>query len=344
MKLVRPLRPGARPAGLRLLLGLVLAGLLGLVILAPPRAAAAPAATAGSPSLVFSEIYAPVGGDPQGQWFEIHNTQAQLNYPLNGLILATSKTQLTLHSSVVISGETVFTSPTPSYVLFVLSPTAVSGGYVQPVRGATIIPVPQLGALDPQHDALLLYTPDKSLVIDQVNWGPPDQDRNNWPNYNDQMWNPGLDPLTSPSHSWGRTPADQDTNQGHPGDWTLHETLSPGGKVPPLPARGFLDAPTNLAGGLSSLLLWAAFIIIAIIAYRFERLRDTRTYWQLLLAAPSGLLFYTIVVIVGFSQPGGALTNDQKWLSFPVLLLSAIFCLLAVGIFRNVARGLLEGD
>jgi hypothetical protein len=38
------------------------------------------------------------------------------------------------------------------------------------------------------------------------------------------------------------------------------------------------------------------------------------------------------------------LTDDQKWLSFPILAASAVACLLAVAIFQNVARGLLEGD
>jgi hypothetical protein len=184
-------------------------------------------------------------------------------------------------------------------------------------------------------------------VIDQVNWGMPDPA---WPNYDPDMWNPGLDMTVlatgNKDRTWGRTPADQDTNQARPpnGDWTIHEVASPGGRVPPISPTPFLNEWTNVAGALGSLLLWAAFVIIAIIAYRFQRLRDTNTYWQLLLLAPSGLLFYTIIVIIGFSQPGAALTNEQKWLSFPVLALSALFCLIAVGIFRRVARTLLEGD
>ena len=309
---------------------------------AADSAAGAPAAS-GSPSLVFSEVYAPVGSDPATQWFELHNTRANIRYPLNGLILATGHNQVTLSTAEVITGS--------GYVLFVFATDAIAKGLVVPNKGAQVVAVPDLGGLDPAADALILYPPvpgpDKSLIIDQVNWGKPSP---NWPNYNAALWPTGLTPLAvsadGRARSWGRTPADQDTDQPHAagGDWTLHEILSPGGKVTGSPPSEFLLLWTNVAGGLSSLLLWAAFIIIAIIAYRFERLRDTRTYWQLLLLAPSGILFYTIIVIIGFNQPGAALTNEQKWLSFPVLALSAVFCLIAVGIFRNVARSLLEGE
>ena len=333
-----------RAAGLGAVGAVVAALLGGLAVPAPAHAGAvaAPAAS-GSPSLVFSEVYAPVGSDPAAQWFELHNTRPDIRYPLNGLILATGHNQVTLSTAQVITGS--------GYVLFVFATDAVSRALVTPNKGAQVIAVPDLGGLDPQADALILYPPvpglDKSLIIDQVNWGKPDP---NWPNYNAALWQPGLLPLTvsadGQQRSWGRTPADQDTDQGHTagGDWTLHEILSPGDRVAKPDASEFLGVWTNWAGGLSSLLLWAAFVIIAIIAYRFERLRDTRTYWQLLLLAPSGILFYTIIVSIGFSNGRTSLTNNEKWLAFPVLALSAMFCLLAVGIFRNVARSLLEGE
>ncbi len=337
-----------RAAGLWALgaaVALLLAGLVGPLPAhagAADSAVAAPAAS-GSPSLVFSEVYAPVGSDPAHQWFELHNTRSNTRYPLNGLILATGHNQVTLSTAEVITGS--------GYVLFVFATDAISHGLVVPNPGAQVIAVPDLGGLDPQADALILYPPvpgpDKSLIIDQVNWGTPNA---GWPNYNAALWQPGLTPLTvsadEQQRSWGRTPSDQDTDQGHSagGDWTLHEIVSPGDKVAGPAASEFLGFWTNWVGGLSSLLLWAAFVIIAIIAYRFERLRDTRTYWQLLLLAPSGILFYTIIVSIGFSNGRTALNNSEKWLAFPVLAVSAVFCLAAVGIFRNVARSLLEGE
>ncbi len=334
-----PLRARARAAGGRAPTRLLVAALLiGLALpFARPAAAARPASL-GSPSLVFSEVYAPLGSSAQAQWFEIHNLQTTISYPLDGLVIATGERQVTLHSPAAILPN--------GYVLFVLTADAVSRGGVVPLPRATVIPVPDLQSLNPEADALIMKTPDGSLVIDALNWGTPDP---NWLNYDKTLlWNPGLPPLdgtTCGGCTWGRTPADRDSNLARPpdGDWTLHATPSPGGAVAPPVQPAFLGRWTDVAGALGSLLLWLAFVIIAIIAYRFERLRDTRTYWQLLLLAPSGLLFYTVVVILGFSQAGG-LSDFQKWLSFPVLAISALFCLLAVGVFRNVARTLLEGE
>jgi hypothetical protein len=324
--------------------GLCLALFAAAVVL-PRLAGAASTATPAylpSPSLVFSEVYAPANSEPSTQWFEIHNTNQKAQIPLNGLILATARNQVTLSTTQVITGG--------GYTLFVFAPDAITNGNILPAppKTAQVIAVPELGGLDPNADALILSPPipgTGNLVIDEVNWGTPDQ---NWVNYNpDSLWKSGLDTLEPQAdgkiRTWGRTPADHDTDS--PSDWTLHETASPGGRVPPPAGQTvFLNEWTNIAGGLSSLLLWLAFLIIAIIAYRFERLRDTRTYWQLLLLAPSGILFYTVIVIIGFGHPGAALTNDEKWLSFPVLAISAVFCLIAVGIFRSVARSLLEGE
>jgi hypothetical protein len=338
-----PSRFARPPAGRIALAGSLAAVLLVLGLLLLPRPAlAAPVPSQGSPSLVFSEFYAPQDSDEHTQWFEIHNIQPTFSYPLDGLVIATSGRRVTLHTPLVISGTQA--GGTGSYVLFVFSTDAVPRGYVPAVPGAHVIAVPDLGKLNPAADALILYTPDGSLVINQVNWGTPDS---TWLNYNNDLWNPGLlpiDPTKCPTCTWGRTPGDHNTNLPRPpdGDWTQHAIPTPGGAVGPPPQPAFLGGYTDWAGAISSLLLWAAFIIIAVIAYRFERLRDTRTYWQLLLLAPSGLLFYTAVVIIGFGQRGGSLTNDQKWLSFPVLAISALFCLIALGVFRNVSRTLLE--
>jgi hypothetical protein len=331
-----------RTRGVSAFLG-VIALLLGLVGFAPTPAAAAPAAD-GSPSLVIYEVYAPVGADPQSYWFEVYNTQPRTQYPLNGLVIATGSKMITLKTTDVITGG--------GFALFTLAPDAIQRGLVrQPPPAAKVIPVPGLAPLDPSSDALALLTPDRSLVIDQVNWGKPSEA---WPNFallKEMLWSPGLDPLDAVKDkglTWGRTPpvpASIDTNNARPpsGDWTKHATPSPGSKVPPIPQKGILGAPTDYAGAAGSLLIWASFLIVAVIAYRFERLRDTRTYWQLLLLAPSGLLFYTYIVVQAFSQ-GRALTYDERWQAFPPVAVTALLCLIAVGIFRNVARSLLEGE
>jgi hypothetical protein len=308
--------------------------------------AAAPLAR--SPGLVINEVYAPLGSTPDQQWFELHNINPAASYPLNGLILGTGTVSVTLETTRTLGQNLGGLPGATSFVLVVFSADGVRAhnpGLIAPT--IPILEVPALGGLNPEADALILYTPD-GLVIDQVNWGTPQPD---WPNYNSALWNPGLTPLqmSTPARSWGRTAppgGDRDNDTGDGGDWTVHQTLSPGRRVAPPPQNSefYLGGMTNWIGVISGLLVWAVFILIGIIAYRFERLRETRTYWQLLLLAPSGILFYTYIVAQGFASGRAALTDSEKWLSFPILAASAVACLLAVAVFQNVARGLLEGE
>jgi hypothetical protein len=321
---------------------LALAWLLG----SPGSGGVAAAPLARSPGLVISEVYAPRGSTPDQQWFELHNINPAVSYPLNGLILGTSTISVTLETTRTLGQNLGGLPGATSFVLVAFNADGVRASFPGLI-GATVplLEVPALGGLNPEADALTLYTRD-GLIIDQVNWGTPQPD---WPNYNRAMWNPGLPPLpaSTPPRSWGRTDppgGDRDTDTG--GDWTIHHTLSPGRRVAPPAANNefYLGWLTNWIGVISGVLVWGVFVLIGVIAYRFERLRETRTYWQLLLLAPSGILFYTIIVAIGFASGRAALTDSEKWLSFPILAASAVACLLAVAVFQNVARGLLEGE
>jgi len=57
-------------------------------------------------------------------------------------------------------------------------------------------------------DMLVLRNTDRSIV-DQMNWGIPNQE---WPNYNDDLWNPGCDNVDK-GHMLGRVPNGYDTDQ-----------------------------------------------------------------------------------------------------------------------------------
>lgn len=313
-----------------------------LVLGSGPPALARPlrAPLTTSPGLLISEVHAPVGSTPAQQWFELFNQRTGSVYPLNGLMVGNSAISVTLQTPLVLTGGT--------YLLFAFDAGAVRAQYNLPASRAIVeVPEPlKSQGLNPAADALMLATPDGSLIIDEVNWGPANPA---WTNYNAGLWNTGLAPLDNPRYSWGRTfppgaPTDTDTGDGQ--DWTIHKTLSLGTTIPP-PRQNqelFLGLVSNWVGVISGILLWAAFIIVGVIAYRFERLRETRTYWQLLLLAPSGILFYTYIVAQGFASGRAALTDDEKWLSFPILAASAVACLLAVAVFQNVARSLLEGE
>ncbi len=328
--------PGLIGGGMILILAAILWG-------AASGVAAAPLAR--SPGLVISEVYAPVGSTPDKQWFELHNIRTDATYPLNNLILGTSAVSVTLQTTMTLGPNLPGPPGVASYVLVAFSAEGVRANNPGRISATQrILEMPALGGLNPQADALLLYTHD-GMLIDQVNWGTPQPD---WPNYS-ALWNPGLTPVTDPTRSWGRTAppgGDRDTDTGDGGDWTIHETLSPGSRVAPPPASGefYLGGLSNWIGVISGLLLWGVFILIGVIAYRFERLRERRTYWQLLLLAPSGILFYTYIVAQGFASGRAALSDSEKWLSFPILAASAVACAVAVAVFQNVARGLLEGE
>jgi hypothetical protein len=323
-------------AGASLVLALLLLG-SGL----PTRAAPTAAPLARSQGLLISEVYAPVGSSPAQQWFELYNmrTGAGEVYPLNGLILGTGTVSVTLQSTAVISPN--------SYLLVAFDAEGVRTNYKLPAtRNIVEVPEPlkSLG-LNPAADALILYSP-HHMMIDEISWGQPNA---SWPNYNAGLRTANLPRLADRANSWGRTwppGAPRDTDTGDGGDWTLHTTLTLGIQViaPPQNGQGFLGGFTDWVGVISGLLLWAAFIIVGVIAYRFERLRETRTYWQLLLLAPSGILFYAIIVYIGFNQFPPVLTDEQKWLGFPILAASAVARLLAVAVFQHVARSLLEGE
>src|SRR4051794_30947930 len=182
-----PLRRPRRGAPLLALPALCLALLAAAFVLPRLAGAAGPAAPAHlpSPSLVFSEVYAPAESDPSAQWFELRNVNpnTKVQIPLNGLILATARNQVTLSTTQVITGG--------SFTLFVFAPDAVAKGLVTPAKGATVIAVPELGGLAPNADALILKPPigSAALVIDEINWGPP---LPAWVNYTEGLWNQAL--------------------------------------------------------------------------------------------------------------------------------------------------------
>ncbi len=328
--------PGLIGGGMILILAAILWGASG--------AGAQAAPLARSPGLVISEVYAPEHSTPDQQWFELHNIRTDATYPLNNLILGTSAVSVTLQTTMTLGPNLAGAAGAPSYLLVAFSADGVRANNPQIPPTRRILEVPALGGLNPEADALFLYT-HEGMLIDQVNWGVPQP---GWPNA-DTLWNPGLAPVTDPTRSWGRTAppgGDRDTDTGDGADWTIHETLSPGSRVAPPPASGefYLGGLSNWIGVISGLLLWGVFIVIGVIAYRFERLRERRTYWQLLLLAPSGILFYTYIVAQGFASGRAALSDSEKWLSFPILAASAVACAVAVAVFQNVARGLLEGE
>jgi Lamin Tail Domain len=287
-------------------------------------------AAAASPSLVINEVYAPQGGNPTAQWVEIYN-RSEMPLLLEGWKLRTSQNEYPL--------PTVTISPT-GYLLVAFSRAGVTAQFTLP-KGAVLADLGlDAGTLNPNADMFALASP-AGLIVDQMNWGQPD---NKWKYYNSALWPSGVAPLTDPSKSIGRTWSSEGKDTDSPSDFTVHDPPSPGGKLPfATDPSDFLGRPTDNISWAAGVLLWLGFIIVALIARRFQNLSGQRTYWQALLIAPSGILIYTIIQGNAFFDHK-QMYDSEKWTGFPILFLSALLCFYVIAIFSQIAKRYLEAS
>lgn len=140
-----------------------------------------------------------------------------------------------------------------------------------------------------------------------------------------------------------RRPLGLDTDR--PSDFILQPFPSPGTVNLPSAPQGiysfFIDW-TNAAAVAGGILLWIAFVFIALVARRFEALTQQRTFWWAMLAAPSGIVVYALVQAYGFLVRG-RMTPDEQMVGFLVLFASAVLCTALVFLFRRRAKSILEG-
>lgn len=90
---------------------------------------------------------------------------------------------------------------------------------------------------------------------------------------------------------------------------------------------------TNYLAVLGGVALWAALFVLGLIARRLERAFEVPTHWRLLLWAPSGILLYTVYVLVaaggGGDSSGG--TALERRVAYGALLISAVLSLWGCG-------------
>ena len=289
-------------------------------------------AAAASPSVVINEVYAPVNGDASAQWVELYN-RSNIPLLLDGWNLRTSQNQYPLPSVTI--------SPT-GYLLVTFSRAGVTSRFTL-TNGVVIADLGlDAGTLNPQADLLALVSP-AGLLVDQMNWGPVNS---SWKYASSAPWSPGIDPLTDPTKSIGRTWTTEGKDTDSPSDFTVHDPPSPGGRIKPAAdPSDLLGTPTDVTSWIAGILLWAGFIMVALIARRFQALSGQRTYWQALLIAPSGIVIYTIIQGLAFSaRPVRAMSDSEKWTGFPVLFLSAVLCFYVIVIFSQIAKRYLEAS
>ncbi len=233
--------------------------------------------------------------------------------------------------------------PAGAYIVVASNPAAFAATYpaskVVALDGSAV-----LGSLDPKDDALTLRSGDD--LLDQIGWGSPNAETlNKIKSGGDVNMKLPAAGIGEPAKTLGRTPPSGPTrDSGKPGAFSIHDTVTPGGTVARPDKYNFLlNEITNLITIVGGLSLYLVFIMIAVVARRFETLAQQRTYWQLLLAAPTGILIYDVVTIISFIL-NGQLVDPYRIIGFAALFLSGIACLAIINVFRNIAKDILASQ
>jgi hypothetical protein len=92
---------------------------------------------------------------------------------------------------------------------------------------------------------------------------------------------------------------------------------------------------------LGAVLLWLAFIVMGIIARRYEIVLGEKTNWQFIMIAPTGILFFALIQLY-FCGLGGKMMlpkGDMNYIAYGLFLLSGVLSLFANIRFYKVTRG-----
>lgn len=324
---------------------IVVTGILGVVIaFYGPRLQRPEAET--RTAVVINEVYpAFMATDPASQqWVELYNRtgawQTLANWSLEtvaGSYMLLPTIALPPHGYAVVAASVdQFQAAQPGYLGIVVSPSAWNN-------------------IDLGNGFVVLRNQD-GAPVDWVNWGT--SSLGTLP-AGAVLWpvGPKGEPVSIPpgvgwlfkegklqaDHSFERRPVGMDRDIA--ADWVRQPFPSPGTVNQPSATRAaqslFIDW-TNVASFAGGILLWIAFVYVALIARRFQALTRQRTYWQAMLIAPSGILFYNFVQGYGFLARG-QMSDPEKWWGFVVLFVSAVLCTALVFVFRQRAKSILGG-
>jgi hypothetical protein len=92
---------------------------------------------------------------------------------------------------------------------------------------------------------------------------------------------------------------------------------------------------------LGAVLLWLAFIVLGIIARRYEIVLGEKTNWQFMMIAPTGILFFALIQLY-FCGLGGKMMMPKggvNYFAYGLFLLSGILSSIANMRFFKVTRG-----
>jgi len=92
---------------------------------------------------------------------------------------------------------------------------------------------------------------------------------------------------------------------------------------------------------LGAVLLWLAFIVLGIIARRYEIVLGERTNWQFMIFAPTGILVFAVIQL-SYCGIGGKMMLPKggvNYIAYGFFLLSGLLSLLASVRFHGVTKG-----
>jgi hypothetical protein len=100
----------------------------------------------------------------------------------------------------------------------------------------------------------------------------------------------------------------------------------------------------NVTAILSGILFWAGFLVFGFIAKRYHVVFNKTTFHGLLMTAPSGILAYSVLMIIKSSMllKDAAVNNAIQLTAYGFLLASAVLCLFAIIKFSGLIDELLK--
>lgn len=318
--------------------------------------------------LVIYEVF--TGSSSGGlQWVELYNN-SDTNINLSGWKLVTSKGELALNGTV--------TGPVPSkdangqdqdptkfphgrFVITTSAASLIEDAYNLQVSAAADdaakalirrLPTSRfqedkslMGKIDPDNDIIALKDPSGNIT-DQVGWGKVSDEMKSQVGLTSDI-NLNQSSPKSDNTSLGRTPNGGVFPTGAPpGLFTTHATPSPNIGVPKPDSRYnfFLGTFSDGVGVIGGIILWLVFILIALIARRFQVLAEQKTYWEWLMVAPIGIVIYDVILGWNYFTEKNITSAPATWGSFGPLFLSGLACLYVINIFRLVAKNILESE
>jgi hypothetical protein len=103
-------------------------------------------------------------------------------------------------------------------------------------------------------------------------------------------------------------------------------------------AEDTLQAYSYIMAVLSGIGFWAAFFMFGFVARRYTAVFNRKTYYGLMMAAPSGILVYSIVLVLKTSLfvKDAKINEAIQDVAYVFLFLSAALCLFALLKFNRL--------